>query len=148
MGRLARGITLLQPNVFTRKSLRGRRGRGAGDAERVLSLIRLFLENQFPLMSLWFQREEQLVPMFTTLSHVTESQGSGKSYEPWTIVPLSKVCRVVWARCVVKLSSKEPSLPANSITHSAVGRTLVATRRVSWSYAALCPLLTTGKADM
>lgn len=72
-------------------------GRGAGDVERVLSLIRLFLENKFPLMGLWFQWEEQLVPMFTTLSHVTESQGSGKSYELWTIVLLSKVCHVALA---------------------------------------------------
>lgn len=137
MGRPVRGITLLQPNVFTRQSLRGRRGRGAGDAERVLSLIRLFLENKFPLMGLWFQREEQLVPMFTTLSHVTESQGSGKSDEPWTIVPLSKVCHAVWACRVVKLSSKDPKLPVNSISHSATGWTLVTIRWMSWNHAPL-----------
>lgn len=82
-------------------------------------------------MHLWFGWEEQLVPMFTTLSHVTKSQDSGKSYEPWTIVPLSKVC------CVVNLSSKEPKLPGNSTSHSALGWTLVTIHWTSWSYTSL-----------
>lgn len=72
------------------------------------------------------------MPMFTTLSHVTECRGSGKSYEPWTMVPLSRAVRAELRGA--KAARKQQQAPSCGWTPGA-GKGQLHTSNTPWSQA-------------
>lgn len=76
------------------------------------------------------------MPMFTTLSHVTECRGSGKSYEPWTMVPVSRACPGM-LRCQAELQGAKSARKQHQspISGWTLGKLELHTSNAPWSQA-------------